>query len=129
MQFLTKLDGLLTHIKQVEHETIALSREAQLRFVCFIEKNHLQVDDETLEAMQYQDIISQQLSASIEAIESVQSYLQYFSKAFSEDDAIAMLSIQKMDEKLGNALEKAKEKHAAFSGRLSGNQEDEIEFF
>lgn len=129
MQFLTKLDGLLTHIKQVENETIDLSREAQLRFVRFIEKNHLQVDDETLEAMQYQDIISQQLSASIEAIECVQSYLQYFSKAFSEDDAIAMMSIQKMDEKLGNALEKAKEKHAAFSGRFSGNQDDEIEFF
>ncbi|MBV5320429.1 MAG: hypothetical protein JZU62_01980 [Sulfuricurvum sp.] len=129
MQFLTKLDGLLTHIKQVENETIDLTREAQLRFVQFIEKNNLHADDATIEAMQYQDIVSQQLSASIEAIESVQAYLQYFSKAFSEDDAIAMQSIQKMDDKLGNALEKAKAKHAAFSGRLGSNEENGIEFF
>jgi hypothetical protein len=129
MQFLTQLDGLLTHIKQVENETIDLSREAQLRFVRFIENNHLQVDDDTLEAMQYQDIIAQQLSATIEAIESVQVYLQYFSKVFTHDDDIAMQSIKKMDDKLENALEKAKSKHSAFSGRFGNDKDDGFEFF
>jgi hypothetical protein len=129
MQFLTTLDGLLTHVKNVEREAIDLSREAQLRFVGFVQKNELTLDDETLEAMQYQDIISQQLSATIEAIESIQAYLQYFSKAFSEDDAIAMQSLQKMDDKLNNALSKAKAKHSAFSGRFGVEEDNGIEFF
>lgn len=114
----------------VERETIALTHEAQLRMVRYIEKNGLSVDDETLEAMQYQDIIAQQLSATIEAIESTQEHMQYFMHAFSEDDAIAAQSIEKMDGKLTHALAKAKEKHGAFSGKV--NREDDengIEFF
>lgn len=130
MQFLTTLNGLLEHIKTVERETIVLTQEAQLRMVRFIEKNKMPVDDETLEAMQYQDIIAQQLSATIEAIESAQEHMQYFIHAFSQDDQIAAQSIEKMQGKLTNALEKAKEKHSAFSGKVNReDDEDGIEFF
>lgn len=130
MQFLNTLNGLLEHIKTVEHETIALTQEAQLRFVRYLDKNGLSVDDETLEAMQYQDIIAQQLSATIEAIESAQEHMQYFIHAFGEDDAIAVKSIEKMHEKLTNSLEKAKEKHSAFSGKVNREDDDDgIEFF
>jgi len=117
MQFLDTLDGLLDHIKSVERETINLTQEAQLRLIRFIEKNALTLDDETLDAMQYQDIIAQQLSATIEAIESVQ-------------DAIAAQSIEKMPGKLTEVLERAKEKHSAFSGKVHRDgDEDSIEFF
>lgn len=130
MQFLNTLNGLLEHVKSVERETIALTQEAQLRFVRFLDKNKLCADDETLEAMQYQDIIAQQLSATIEAIESAQEHMQYFMHAFSEDDAIAAQSIEKMHGKLTNALEKAKEKHSAFSGKVNREDDDDgIEFF
>ncbi|MCL4431287.1 MAG: hypothetical protein M1300_03095 [Epsilonproteobacteria bacterium] len=130
MQFLHTLNGLLEHVKSVERETIALTQEAQLRFVRFLDKNGLSVDDETLEAMQYQDIIAQQLSATIEAIESAQEHMQYFIHAFSEDDAIAAQSIERMHGKLTNALEKAKEKHSAFSGKVNREDDDDgIEFF
>lgn len=128
MQFLHTLDGLLEHIKSVEAETIDLTREAQLRIVRFLEKQGITLDDETLEAMQYQDIISQQLSATIEAIENAQTHLQYFLRAFSEDDLIAVQSLEKMQGKLTSALEKAKEKHAAFGGKLH-HDDDGIEFF
>jgi hypothetical protein len=130
VQFLTTLNGLLEHIKTVERETIVLTQEAQLRIVRFIEKNKMQVDDETLEAMQYQDIIAQQLSATIEAIESAQEHMQYFIHAFTHDDQTAAQSIEKMQGKLTNALEKAKEKHSAFSGKVNReDDEDGIEFF
>jgi hypothetical protein len=130
MEFLTTLDGLLEHIKTVERETITLTQEAQLRIVRFIEKNKMSVDDETLEAMQYQDIIAQQLSATIEAIESAQEHMKYFIHAFTHDDKTAAESIAKMQGKLTCALDKAKEKHSAFSGKAnSEDDEDGIEFF
>lgn len=130
MQFLHTLDGLLDHVKTVERETIGLTQEAQLRFVRFLEKNGLTADDKTLEAMQYQDIIAQQLGATIEAIESAQEHMQYFIHAFSEDDALAAHSIEKMQGKLTDALERAKEKYCAFSGKVHReNDDDGIEFF
>ncbi|MDQ1297787.1 MAG: hypothetical protein QG558_325 [Campylobacterota bacterium] len=130
MQFLQTLDGLLEHIKTVEYETIVLTREAQLRMVRFIEKNKMTLDDETLEAMQYQDIVAQQLNATIEAIESAQEQMQHFMHVFRHDDQTAAQSIEKMQGKLTCALEKAKEKHSAFSGKVNReDDEDGIEFF
>lgn len=129
MQFLTTLDGLLDHIKAVERETIELTKEAHLRMAAFIRDNGLSPDDSLLEAMQYQDIISQQLSATIEAIENVQGHLQHFSRAITEDDAIAMESIERMHTKLSSALEKAQQKHSAFGGKLQNNEDDGVEFF
>lgn len=130
MQFLHTLDGLLEHVKTVERETIGLTQEAQLRFVRFLDKNSVTVDDATLEAMQYQDIIAQQLGATIEAIESAQEHIQYFIHAFNEDDALAAHSIEKMQGRLTDALERAKEKHCAFSGKVNCEDDDDgIEFF
>lgn len=130
MQFLQTLNELLEHVKNVERETISLTQEAQLRMIRFLEKNNLQVDDETLESMQYQDIISQQLSATIEAIENAQEHIHYFVHAFNQDDAIAVQSIEKMHGKLTHALDKAKEKHSAFSGKINSTDDDDgIEFF
>lgn len=129
MQFLHTLDGLLEHIKSVEGETIKLTKEAQLRMIRFIEKQGLVLDDETLEAMQYQDIIAQQLGATIEAIEHVQTHLEYFTRAFNEDDSLAVESLEKMQEKLTSALDQAREKHSAFGGKIQHQDDDGIEFF
>jgi len=128
MQFLNTLDGLLEHIKAVENETIKLTKESQMLMVRFIENNGLKLDDETLEAMQYQDIISQQLSATIEAIESAQQHLKQFNRSINEDDATTVKNIQMMHDKLNTALERAKEKHSAFGGKLH-HEDDGIEFF
>lgn len=128
MMFLHTLDTLLDHIKSVESETIDLTKKAQLRFVQLIERNGILPDDETLETMQYQDIISQQLSATIEAIESAQENIKHFLRSLSESDADTAESIDKMELKLTGALEKAKERYSAFGGKL--HQDDNgIEFF
>ena len=95
----------------------------------FIEKQGLVLDDETLESMQYQDIIAQQLGATIEAIESAQTHLEYFTRAFDEDDSLAVESLEKMHGKLTSALDLAREKHSAFGGKIQHQDDDGIEFF
>jgi two-component sensor histidine kinase len=130
MMFIRTLNELLDHIKKVESETMELSKDSQMRITSFIEKHGLTPDDETLEAMQYQDIISQQLSATIEAIESVQQHLNYLDHAMQKDDEIAMGSIQKMHDKLTVALDRAQQKHSGFGGKVHHDDDDDgIEFF
>ena len=124
------LNDLLEHIKQVERDTISISKEAQLKLSAFIEKNGIEIDDEAAEALQYQDIVSQQLTATIEAIELVQKNLKMFAHTFKEDERIADDSVDKLRTKMTAVLEEAKAKKDAFSGHLKDKtNEHEIEFF
>ncbi len=124
------LNELLEHIKQVEVDTINISKESQLKISSFIEKHNLELDDEAAEAMQYQDIVSQQLSATIEAIELVQKNLQMFAHNFKEDEKIADESVIKLRSKMDTVLKDAKAKKEAFSGHVNNDSDEhEIEFF
>jgi hypothetical protein len=124
------LNNLLEHIKEVEQDTIKISQEAQMKLSSFIERNKIQIDDEAAEALQYQDIVSQQLTATIEAIELVQKNLQMFAHNFREDEKIADDSVDKLRSKMDLVLEQARSKKEAFSGRLKNQlDEQEIEFF
>ena len=131
MQFLNSINELLDHIKEVETDTIELSRDSAIKISSFIEQNKLEIDDSVAEALQYQDIISQQLSATIEAIESVKKSIKMFEHSFKNDEVIAIESIGKLQNKLNSSLSKAKERREAFSGKvLADNTEDDgIEFF
>ena len=121
---------LLDHIKQVEQDTINISKEAQMKLSSFMENKNIELDDEAAEALQYQDIVSQQLSATIEAIELVQKNLQMFAHNFKEDEKIADDSILKLRAKMNTVLDEAKAKKDAFSGHIKGkSDEHEIEFF
>ena len=121
---------LLDHIKQVEQDTINISKEAQMKLSSFMENKNIELDDEAAEALQYQDIVSQQLSATIEAIELVQKNLQMFAHNFKEDEKIADDSILKLREKMNTVLSEAKAKKDAFSGHIKDkSDEHEIEFF
>ena len=124
------LNNLLEHIKEVEQDTINISQEAQMKLSSFIERNKIQIDDEAAEALQYQDIVSQQLTATIEAIELVQKNLQMFAHNFKEDEKIADDSVDKLRSKMESVLEQARPKKDAFSGRIKDQlDEHEIEFF
>ena len=124
------LNELLEHIKQVEKDTINISREAQMKLSAFMENKNIELDDDAAEALQYQDIVSQQLSATIEAIELVQKNLQMFAHMFKEDEKIADESVDKLRVKMNAVLEDAKAKKEAFSGHIKDkSEENEIEFF
>lgn len=124
------LNELLEHIKQVEKDTINISKEAQMKLSTFMENKNIELDDNAAEALQYQDIVSQQLSATIEAIELVQKNLQMFAHMFKEDEKIADESVDKLRIKMKTVLDEAKAKKEAFSGHIKNKtDEHEIEFF
>ncbi|HFU74498.1 MAG TPA: hypothetical protein ENK65_02990 [Helicobacteraceae bacterium] len=131
MVILKSVRMLLEHIKAVEEDTINLSKESLLKLSAYLEKNNMEIDDDVAEALQYQDIISQQLSATIEAIDAVHKSLEIFDHAFNNDEKLAVESMDKLQDKLGKALTQAKEKRDAFSGHIHQNSDDDdaIEFF
>ena len=127
---LSSINELLSHIKDVEEDTIEMSKDSMLILSKFIEKNNIELDVDAIKALQYQDIISQQLSATIEAIESIQKSILIFENAYDSDERIASNSIDKLHSKLAKTLQKARDKKEAFSGKLGHKDEsDEIEFF
>ncbi len=129
MVFLDSIEQLLAHIKNVEEDTMSLSKDSLLKLSSFLERNSIEIDDDVAQALQYQDIISQQLSASIEAIEAIQKSIHQFKFAYKEDESIALESMSLLQKKLGNILERAKDNRRAFSGNIDHNSDDEIEFF
>ena len=130
MNMLSSINELLAHIKEVEEDTIKMSQDSMLMLSGFIEKNSIELDDEAMKALQYQDIISQQLSATIEAIGSIQKSIEIFENAYDSDEKVASDSIDKLHSKLAKTLQKAKDRRDAFSGKLGHeNETDEIEFF
>jgi len=129
MRAFSALYDVLEHIKNVEAEAIELSKSANLKITAFLENNKIEIDDSVLDALQYQDIISQQLSATIEAISYVESHLKMFEATFESDESLANESINKLHKKLNKVLDKAKDRREAFSGKVHEDSEDEIEFF
>ncbi|WP_321777849.1 hypothetical protein [Sulfurimonas sp.] len=130
MNMLSSINDLLSHITEVEQNVIEMSKESMLMISKFFEKNSIELDDNAIKGLQYQDIISQQLSATIEAIESVQKSINIFENAQNSDEQIASDSIEKLHKKLAKTLQTAKDRKDSFSGKLKNeNASDEIEFF
>jgi hypothetical protein len=90
---------------------------------------HPDLPDEALETLQYQDIISQQLSATIEAIVSVEENIKYYLHTTREDAKMMKNNLNRLGDKLARATEDARNKRDAFRGKTAGDGDDEIEFF
>lgn len=131
MTVLNSVESLLNHIKAVQEDVIELSNDSFVKIGSYIEKNKLEVDDDIATAIQYQDIITQQLSATIEAIESVKANISRFTHAYENDENLVKESMNKLEDKLNAVLEDAKEKKSRFSGKTAkdNSEIDEIEFF
>ena len=131
MVILDSVDSLLEHIQEVQKDVIHLSSESLMKMSNYIERNKLEVDEDISTALQYQDIVTQQLTATIEAIETMRKSIARFSHAFESDENLVQESMKKLQEKLNTTLAEAKEKKNRFSGKTSGNTDanDEIEFF
>ncbi len=131
MLILKSVDELLTHIKDVQTDVISLSNDSLLKMSSFIEKNSLEIDEDITTALQYQDIITQQLNATSEAIDSIKNSIEVFSHAFESDENLVASSMQKLQDKLSITLQEAKDKKERFSGRCTqdATDADEIEFF
>jgi len=127
---LESIEELLNHIKDVQVDVMELSNESLMKMSSFMEKNSLEIDEDISTALQYQDIITQQLTATNEAIDSMKISIEMFSHAFKSDEGLAQQSIVKLQEKLQATLAEAKEKKSRFSGKHAAEHaDDEIEFF
>ncbi|HIP20480.1 MAG TPA: hypothetical protein EYG70_05090 [Sulfurimonas sp.] len=130
MMMLESIEELLNHIKDVQVDVMELSNESLMKMSGFIERNKLEIDEDISTALQYQDIITQQLTATNEAIDSMKISIEMFSHAFKSDEDLAQQSIVKLQEKLQATLAEAKEKKSRFSGKHAAEHaDDEIEFF
>jgi len=131
MFILDSVNSLLEHIVEVQKDVMHLSSESLLKMSAYIEKNNIEVDDDISSALQYQDIITQQLSATIEALDSMRSSMKVFSHAFSNDETLAKDSMAKLEDKLNKTLAQAKDKKSRFSGNIADGDasNDTIEFF
>ena len=130
MIILDSIDELLTHIQGVQADVIDLSAESFMKMGSVIEKNGIEIDEELAAALQYQDIITQQLNATREAIDSMKNSIDVFSHAYRSHEGLAEESLIKLREKLNVTLEDARDKKSRFSGKIAeDNIDDEIEFF
>ena len=131
MNILNSVDELLTHIKDVQLDVSNLSNDSLLRMSRYIDKNSLEIDDDISTALQYQDIINQQLNAIVEAIDSMRHSIRVFNHAYESDTNLVNENLNKLQDKLNLALEEAKDKKSRFSGNRNSEEteSDEIEFF
>lgn len=121
---------LLNHIKAVETDVVSMSKDSYLAMSNAFAQSDVTVPDSVMETMQYQDIISQQLSATVDAIESVQKNIEFFVHSSKEDSGMIRTNLVKLNKKLDKAITEAQSKREAFSGKLGHDDEsDEIEFF
>jgi len=129
IDMLASIYELLTHIKEVEEDSIQMSKDSMMMLSSFIEKNSIELDENAAKSLQYQDIISQQLTATIEAIDSVQKSIKIFENAYQSDEQVVSDSLDKLCSKLSKTLSIAKDRRDAFSGRLGHADQEDIEFF
>ncbi len=127
---LSSIVDILKHIQDVQKEVLDLSERSTVTFHQFIEENNMVPDSKTLEGFQYQDIITQQLTAVSEAIMSIEKNISVYLHAVRQDQNLLGNSIEKLSSKLVKSLETAKEKRDAFSGNaIDPNHGESIEFF
>lgn len=129
-KILTSIIEILNHIKEVEADVVELSKESMINISNFLSKNSIEADASVIEALQHQDIISQQLSATTEAINSVEKNINIYLHALREDTGIISNGLDKLHNKLSKSLDEAKSKKSAFAGKsLNNSEQEEIEFF
>jgi hypothetical protein len=127
--FLSIVD-ILTHIEAVQKDVSNLSERSALCFHKIMEDNKLEANSETLDAFQYQDVISQQLSAVSDAIETIKQSIDIYLSSVKEDQATLSDSMDKLSSRLTKSLEVAKAKKDAYSGNaIDANHGASVEFF
>lgn len=131
-EVLRSLLELLRHVQEVERDVMELSRKSTLKVSEILSRNKVPMDEDAAWVMQHQDIISQQLSATTEAIGVIEQYINRYLSSLEEDTNMVESSITKLDEKLQRSLEIAREKKGSFTGKIHGESDhgsDGVEFF
>ena len=102
-----------------------------LEFQKALQEYNIAISDEFMSALQYQDILAQQLCATIETIDISTSQIKDYMANFDCDDiGFDSAKFQNITKTIANALKTAKAKQEAFGGKkLNNSAVDEIDFF
>lgn len=112
---------MINHFKGVEENIISVSKDSSLRLANLIENGTIQANEEVVLALQYQDIVSQRLSATMEAMEETNKYLQQYAKD--------VLCTEEFLEHLSFTLQNAIKKQLAFEGNCDTDDSSEDDIF
>ncbi len=125
------ITSILEHIENANNNITNMMEKSSNVIVAEISEHHKEgFSSELSEAIQLQDIISQQLQAVSSAIGDMQKNIDVYLHSVRTDHSILNQGIIKLQEKMNIALEEAKRKHDAFSGSTSfTDQEASLEFF
>jgi UTP-glucose-1-phosphate uridylyltransferase len=111
------LQRALDHIKEVQTSVTALNLESMTMLGDAIFAADVEISEDGFVALQHQDILTQQLSATSELIEMISKHINE-----SSDEAL--------EKNISAALEVAKAKKDAFSGNAFNHKhEDIVELF
>jgi hypothetical protein len=127
---LTSIVEILKHIEYVQKDVLELSERSALSVHHYLEAHQLIPDENIIQGFQYQDIITQQLTAVSEAISMIETNINVYLHAVRHDQNTLGASIEKLSTKLTKSLKTAKEKQVAFSGNaIDPHRGDDISFF
>jgi len=124
------IDELLNHISVVEQDVGTFTYDAFMVVQKYISDNNLEVSDELALALQSQDVIAQQLSATMDAINGFRDGISHFEAYLATDIEKVKHDIDEITKKFDDATAKAVERREAYMGRMQNkNEDDEVEFF
>lgn len=114
---LSTLQSALDHIKDVQASVTELNHESMSLLNDAIFEADVEINEEGFIALQHQDILTQQLSATTELIEMINKHINES-------------SIESLTQKITASIEVAKAKKDAFSGNaFEQKHEDLVELF
>jgi hypothetical protein len=125
------ITSILEHIENTNNDITVMMNHSSSVIVSELSKCTKEgFSQELNEAIQLQDIINQQINAVSDAIGDMQKSLDVYLHSVRTDHSILNQGMKKLHHKMNIALEEAKRKHDAFSGRVNrGDLDDSIEFF
>lgn len=111
------LQSSLEHIKEVQANVKKLNQDSMTKLSDAIFKANVEINEEGFVALQHQDILTQQLNATSELLEMINTHI-------SESE------IENLKDDIAASLEVAKAKKDAFSGNaFEHKHEDLVELF
>ncbi|MCV6606877.1 MAG: hypothetical protein OIF32_01600 [Campylobacterales bacterium] len=129
---LNTITDVLEHVQTVENDVKEETKKRTIELSKFLENEGVEPTKEILDGIQYQDILSQQLTATSDAMNHICKTIRKYQHAINKDAEILEDNIKMLDNKLKNSLDEAKEKRNRFNGKLGKDDDEsleEIEFF
>lgn len=122
---------LLDHIKSVQNDIMENTKIQTMDMLDFLNENKIKPDNRMMHMLQYNDILSQQLSAINVAIDSINENIHIHTEEIADSYVKITKNFEDLNVKLNYDIEDAKRKRNAFNGRFNNTneEEDEVEFF